>query len=397
VKILLVSSKYLPEYSGSGFRAHNLYRRLSEKFPEIEVSVLCGSETENTCADYEYEGFKVSRIAGKVESKSLHGGIRNALNFRSESSKTRDFLRQLSSPPDLIHVFGKNYVTATVTAYARMKNIPCMVELVNEMDNPFQYVPFPYRLWFDSRPPENCRYICISERLEKVCLQHGIQSDCIWTRPNPVNETIFKPVDSERKYDLRQRLCGFSKEDKLLVYVAKYIPRKNHRFLLDVLEKLPPEYKLFLGGPMVESGSLMERDQKIFDDIVSGVKDKKLDGRVEIKHGFIENIQEYYQMADVYMFPTLKEGLGTPMLECIACGVPVAANIIPGITDSWVRDGENGYLSELDAENFASVTEKAAGISREKLTSAADEIMKVAGTEVIDQKYFDIMKEITGK
>jgi glycosyltransferase involved in cell wall biosynthesis len=33
-------------------------------------------------------------------------------------------------------------------------------------------------------------------------------------------------------------------------------------------------------------------------------------------------------MADVYMFPTKEEGLGTPMLEAIACGTPVVANNI---------------------------------------------------------------------
>ena len=32
MKVLLVSSKYQPEYSGSGFRAHHLYLRLSSKF-----------------------------------------------------------------------------------------------------------------------------------------------------------------------------------------------------------------------------------------------------------------------------------------------------------------------------------------------------------------------------
>ena len=42
MKVLLVSSKYLPEYSGSGLRAHNLYKRLCRKF-DIDYDVLCNS------------------------------------------------------------------------------------------------------------------------------------------------------------------------------------------------------------------------------------------------------------------------------------------------------------------------------------------------------------------
>ena len=42
MKVLLVSSKYQPEYSGSGFRAHHLYKRLSSKF-KINYDVVCNS------------------------------------------------------------------------------------------------------------------------------------------------------------------------------------------------------------------------------------------------------------------------------------------------------------------------------------------------------------------
>ncbi len=50
-RILLVSSKYPPEYFGSGNRVHALYRRLMEDHG-IRVEVLAGAMTENTCASY---------------------------------------------------------------------------------------------------------------------------------------------------------------------------------------------------------------------------------------------------------------------------------------------------------------------------------------------------------
>ena len=72
MKVLLVSSKYLPEYSGSGFRAHNLYKRLSRKF-NIDYDVVCNSLTNKKNEIYDYDGVKVNKISYPVELEKLSG------------------------------------------------------------------------------------------------------------------------------------------------------------------------------------------------------------------------------------------------------------------------------------------------------------------------------------
>ena len=127
MNILLVSSKYMPEYSGSGFRAHNLYKRLVEKEPGIKLNIVCSSTEHNSCLEYDYEGFKVNRIARKRYEKLSRGFFRKmqiAANFKAEWQLTRKYLNSLNEKPDLVHVFGKSYVTATVLDYAREKKIP---------------------------------------------------------------------------------------------------------------------------------------------------------------------------------------------------------------------------------------------------------------------------------
>ena len=64
-KILVISSKYLPEYSGSGLRAHRTYKRLKEKFG-IDFNVLTSSVEFNNIKLYEVEGVSVFRISMKV-------------------------------------------------------------------------------------------------------------------------------------------------------------------------------------------------------------------------------------------------------------------------------------------------------------------------------------------
>lgn len=396
--ILLVSSKYMPEYSGSGFRAHNLYKRLCAKNPELSLTVLCGSVTENECLNYEYDSFKVHRIASKPcpGTNGSYWGQKwcDIRNFSSENGKTSNFLSNLSEKPDLIHIFGRNFVTASAAIYARENNIPLITELCNEMDYPFQYVPFPNNLWVDCSLPERSFFVCISEKLKKVCLQSGINDELIWCRPNPVDENKFKPVDVERKSSLRSNLTGFGTDKKLIVYIAKFRKSKNHIFLLDVLKKLPDDFVLYMKGPLVESGPLFDRDRSIFNSIKSKINEYDLQKRVKIETGFCEDIEEYYQMADVYAFPSLSEGLGTPVLEAIACGVPVVANMIEGVTDIWIKNGETGYLSEMDSAKFADKIIQSLSIGSNLLGLSSSGILTNAGTSVIDRKYIDLISEL---
>ena len=51
--------------------------------------------------------------------------------------------------------------------------------------------------------------------------------------------------------------------------------------------------------------------------------------------GKVQNIVDYYSIADIFILPTLKKGEGCPvsLLEAMACGLPVLASDIPGIQD----------------------------------------------------------------
>jgi len=397
MNILLASSKYMPEYSGSGFRAHNLYKRLTVSHPEVNLTIVSGSVSENSSSVYEYDGFTVNRIAGKkypaLPENPFLRVYRSSRNFKAEFNMTVGFLEKLGNRPDAIHIFGQNYVTAAVLEYARKHRIKTLIELCNEMPTPHHYIPFPHKYFISGMPPEDYKFICISEKLHKVCSESGVPEEKIWTRPNPVDENIFKPVCRAEKLKLRRNLTPFGADDKVVAYIAKFRKSKNHRFLLEVLLKLPKEYKLVLGGPLVEYGPEKERCEKLYEEMESFIEDNNLRERVALFHGFVENMNEFYKLSDVYAFPTLEEGLGTPMLEAVACGVPVVANLIENVTDRWIRNGENGYVSETDADIFAENIVNASNFADERKVVESENILAVAGTSVIDKKYWELINE----
>ena len=186
-------------------------------------------------------------------------------------------------------------------------------------------------------------------------------------------------------------MTGFGTDKKLIAYIAKFRESKNHIFLLDVLKILPEDFVLYMKGPLVESGPLFDKDRSVFNSLKSKIDEYGLRKRVQLETGFFEDIEEYYQMADVYAFPSLSEGLGTPVLEAIACGVPVVSNNIPDVTDTWIKDGINGYLSEMDTAKFADKIMQSLSIGSDLFKLSSSEILNAAGTSVIDRKYIELI------
>ena len=122
-------------------------------------------------------------------------------------------------------------------------------------------------------------------------------------------------VDLNRfKYDLNIRmLCrekyGYSDSDTVLLNVGRFNEQKNQLFLLDVLNDLPGNYKLLVvgEGPLKESF-----DQK--------VKILKLCDRVKVLEP-TSTIENVYNLSDIFVLPSLHEGLPVVGIEAQANGL----------------------------------------------------------------------------
>ncbi len=160
------------------------------------------------------------------------------------------------------------------------------------------------------------------------------------------------------------------------------------------MKYLEESYKLLLFGPLVTSGPFYERDTAYFASLMKAIEQEKLSERIQVVKGFTNSIEEYYKIADVFVFPTLFEALGTPMLESIACGVPVVANRIEGVTDCWVEQGKTGFVCELQPDKFAEYIVKASQIEKKELLERSQNILNKASDQVIDREYYKLMKNL---
>ena len=133
---------------------------------------------------------------------------------------------------------------------------------------------------------------------------------------NAVDVTKYEPNDVVRK-EMRKKL---GVEGKLVLgNVARFSPEKNHKYLVDVLEALSKtiDVHLILCG----TGELMDQTKQL-------VNDKNLSSHVSFL-GMRNDIPEILQALDVFVMPSLFEGLPFTLVEAQAAGVPcvVSSNI----------------------------------------------------------------------
>jgi len=120
----------------------------------------------------------------------------------------------------------------------------------------------------------------------------------------------FQRVDAT---DLRARLDLAG--NPLLLYVGFCTPRKGLDVLARALPMLPPEARLVVVGRW-------EADYRQKFYRAAGCAAHKV---VEVGQVPDADLALYYSMADLFVFPTLLEGFGLPLVEAMACETPVVA------------------------------------------------------------------------
>ncbi len=118
---------------------------------------------------------------------------------------------------------------------------------------------------------------------------------------------------------------GIRKDTILLGHVGRFDNQKNHAFLLSVfaeLVKMNDNYKLMCIG-----------DGWLRDDIERQIKDSGLNDKV-ILAGWQENTADFYNAFDLYVFPSLFEGLSFVLIEAQANGLScICSDGVPRETD----------------------------------------------------------------
>ncbi len=179
---------------------------------------------------------------------------------------------------------------------------------------------------------------------------------------------VLMPTELEQ-FRLKQTL-----PERFWLYVGTLEPRKNLSLLLRAYERLSPAERL----PLVLGGGIGWRGQDVLADI------ERLGLRDSVKHvGFIpaSDLPLWYNCAETFLYPSVFEGFGLPVLEAMACGTSVVTSdasslpevvgkagkcLPPNDVDRWTYELKNVKFNEAWRDSA-----RAEGLERAKQFSWA--------------------------
>jgi glycosyltransferase involved in cell wall biosynthesis len=165
--------------------------------------------------------------------------------------------------------------------------------------------------------------IAISEKVKKDLIEfYHIPSQNIKVIYHAADSDMFFRRDENEVEKMRMK---YRLPQRFVLYIASSLPHKNHARLIQAFKELKAKVsgiKLVLAGTTTNTGN---------KTIIQEIQKWQLQEDV-ICLGWIpfEDVPLLYCASEVFVFPSLHEGFGLPLLEAMGCGIPVVcSNIEP--------------------------------------------------------------------
>jgi glycosyltransferase involved in cell wall biosynthesis len=216
------------------------------------------------------------------------------------------------------------------------------------LKNP-ELFPFFDRYSFKKKYIHSCkiadRVIAVSQQTKDDIIEYiGIEEekiDVVYQGCNPLFYTVASD-DQKKKTAIKYGL-----PDNYMLIVGAIEKRKNHELILKAMHRLKNTLPLVIIG----------RPSAYKHELIELIKKFSLDTKVI----FPENVETaelpvIYQSATLFIYPSLFEGFGIPILEALACGIPV----ITSKGSCFAETGGNAayYVDSSDADELADAIAK---------------------------------------
>lgn len=200
------------------------------------------------------------------------------------------------------------------------------------------------------------RFITTTREMKAQLDASGLEQAKIAEIPNGVDFDKYTPVNAAEKtqWKASRQLSGCL----LLVYAGRLEPEKNLSSFITAFSQVTgkfPELHFMIIGSGSEEAPL-----------------KRLVARLDLGQkvtflGQVEEVASILPMADVFVLPSVSEGLPNALLEAMSCGLAVLASAVGGIKD-LIRPGHTGLL--FAPQDIFQMTEAIIRIAADRSLSA---------------------------
>lgn len=357
MKIALLSEKYTPDIGGLAISAERLARLLTSVGHDVRVFAPTLNLSPSETRTLSLNGVNITRFGAR---KRVDDTLVDWFELIVEEHRREPF--------DVFHAYFLAQA-GFVAAYAgRYLNIPSVVsargnDLERAIFDPSRAAHVLYALEHANAVTTNA-----NELAKKAsALIPGLEVTVI---PNGIDTERFQPLP--RNNMLAESLGLINETARVIGFAGELREKKGLRSLLSAyaqVNKKEPAVLLIAGD--VRAGE----DKQIFEEFQLSNPDAKI-----VITGFVSqnDLPVYYSLMDVFVHPSLRDGLPNALLEAMACEKAVIVTPVGGIPDA-VIDCENGrFVRTNDADELASTIHElfADADMRTRLGKAACQIIK---------------------
>jgi len=381
MRILQVAPYFIPYPGGQERYVYNLSKYLVKMGHEVHVIT---SNYPKTKSFEEIDGITIERH--KVFARILRNPITPGF------LKIRGMIRNF----DIVHMHNEHSFSAMITAYQK-KRYDFPLILTNHGQLRFgNFFSDAFEKIYSQSVGKNIfraasRIVALSSSDAEYISSLGIESKKISILPNAIDSSEFVPYSNLDNIDFLKRYNVEGK--RIVLFVGQIIQRKGIEYLLKsakyVMELSHENNIVFF---VIGKGGFLEKAKNI-------VKNLNISELIVFtgKIPFGELV-EAYKSADVFVLPSLSEGLPTTILEAMYFGLPVIATDIPG-----VRDHFRNRALLVPPKNEYKLAEAIIKLLKDeelakRLSTNGKELVKSKYTwDIVSKKYEDLYKETVRK
>lgn len=401
MKVVIVSEIIPPEYSGAGLYAYNYSMRL---YHAKDLAFLLTRTIPTGNKIYSYSDFYVDLKKIKIISisklKTLHrikkGIFIKLLPFLIDQFhlfiNTLFTLIKERNNYNIIHCFSPNWLSFYSIIISKLlgKKIIVEITLLNQ-DDPLTVTKYDiFRIKYLARRIQFFfadSIVNISKPLYKQCIKAKIDPQKLTIVNRSVDTERFTPLLKNERDSLKEQL-NIKINEKIILFVGTITQRKGVDLLYEIfkllLEKIQNLHLIIIGNV---------QEQKLKDEILM---DANLSGIIQ-QIDFIEpiySIEQYFQIADIFLFPSRREGFGSVLIQAMSCELPVVALNIQGITNEIINNEYDGFtINHEEPMLFRDVCLRILNnyeLNKKVVQNAREKILSCYRQDYIDAKYYKL-------
>ncbi|MGE0450123.1 MAG: glycosyltransferase family 4 protein [Vicinamibacterales bacterium] len=326
-RVAMVIQRFRPDFGGQGVQVEELCRALARR--GIRPTVLAATRGRPSNRE-RCDGYEVRRLRADV-----FPGISRSSRLWNPLFGLRVFLALMRLPRmDVVHVHGLSDALYGALMYCRLRSIPLVFEMtLMGVDDPATALATSQLLARRRRAAYRAcdAYVAMSAAFLPSYAAAGLPPARLSLIPQGVDLERFRPRPEDARALVRAEF-QIAPSDRVVVFVGSLIERKGIDLLLAAWSKVHQQTRrahLVLVGRNVfppgsgDAGFLAEHMARLSAEAAATVH----------VAGLRDQPEAWMSAADVFAFPSRREGFGSVIIEAMACGLPCVVATLDGITD----------------------------------------------------------------